>query len=151
MTEPTDGRGRTVARWVLGAMLLAAGTAHLTTQREEFVAQVPAWFPVDADAVVVVSGLVELALGAALIVLHRWRVAIGLVVALFFVVIFPGNVAQWRDGIDAFGLDTDAKRFVRLFFQPVLVGWALWSTGTSHWLRTRIADARTPSTTPPGP
>ena len=151
MTEPTDGRGRTVARWVLGAMLLAAGTAHLTTQREEFVAQVPAWFPVDADAVVVVSGLVELALGVALIVLHRWRVAIGLVVALFFVVIFPGNVAQWRDGIDAFGLDTDAKRFVRLFFQPVLVGWALWSTGASHWLRTRIADARTPSTTPPGP
>jgi uncharacterized membrane protein len=126
---------------VLGGLLLAAGTAHLTTQRDEFLAQVPAWFPIDADFVVVVSGLVELVLGAALIVLGR-RVTVGLVVAAFFVAIFPGNVAQWREGVDAFGLDTDTKRFIRLFFQPVLVVWALWATGASSWLRTQIAGAR---------
>ena len=131
-------RSRTVARWTLGGALLAAGTGHLTAQREEFQAQVPDWFPLDDDVVVVVSGVVELLLGAALILVgRRRRPAVGLVVAGFFVVIFPGNVAQWIDGTDAFGLDTDAKRFTRLFFQPVLIIWALWSTGAWRKLRRR--------------
>lgn len=120
---------RTVLRWLLGGALIAAGTGHLTAQREEFRAQVPDWFPVDDDLVVVGSGLVELALGAALIGLPRHRVLVGTIVAAFFVVIFPGNVAQWTEGTNAFGLDTDAKRFARLFFQPLLVVWALGSTG----------------------
>ncbi|QGG94336.1 DoxX family protein [Actinomarinicola tropica] len=119
---------RTLLRWLLGGALLGAGTGHLTTQREEFQAQVPAWFPLDEDLVVVGSGVVELALGAALIGLPRHRVLVGTIVAAFFVIIFPGNVAQWVEGKDGFGLDTDAKRFARLFFQPVLVAWALGST-----------------------
>ncbi len=106
-----------------------AGAGHLTAQREEFRAQVPDWFPVEDDAVVVGSGIVELALGAALIGLPRHRVLVGTIVAAFFVVIFPGNIAQWAEGTDAFGLDTDRKRFARLFFQPLLVVWALGSTG----------------------
>ena len=115
---------------------MLAGTGHLTVQREEFRAQVPEWFPVDDDAVVVVSGIVELALGAALILAGRRRAPlVGLVAAGFFIVIFPGNIAQWVEGEDAFGLDTDTKRFARLFFQPVLVAWALWSTGAWTWLR----------------
>jgi uncharacterized membrane protein len=122
-------RWRTLLRWLLGGSLLLAGTAHLTSQRDEFQAQVPDWFPLDDDLVVVGSGLVELALGAALIGLPRHRVVVGTIVAAFFVVIFPGNIAQWLEGTDAFGLDTDRKRFVRLFFQPVLVAWALGSTG----------------------
>lgn len=136
-----DTRGRTIARWALGGILLVAGTGHLTAQREEFQAQVPDWVPVDDDLVVVASGLAELALGAALILLRRQRVAVGLVVAGFFVAIFPGNIAQWREGTDAFGLDTDAKRFVRLFFQPVLVVWALWATGASRRFRRRTPTA----------
>jgi uncharacterized membrane protein len=130
-----EPRGRMVARWVLGGVLLVAGTGHLTTQREEFQAQVPDWFPVDEDVVVVASGVVELALGAALILLRRQRVAVGLVVAGFFIAVYPGNIAQWREGTDAFGLDTDTKRFVRLLFQPLLVVWALWATGASRVLR----------------
>lgn len=110
-------------------MLVVAGIGHLSAQRTAFRAQVPGWFPIDKDVVVIVSGLVEIALGAALIGLARHRVLIGSVVAGFFVVIFPGNIAQWREGVDAFGLDTDAERFARLFFQPVLVVWALASTG----------------------
>ena len=131
---------RTIARFGLGAALIAAGTGHLTVQREEFRAQVPNWFPVDEDAVVVVSGIVELVLGAALIAIGRRRAPIvGVVVAGFFIVIFPGNVGQLIGRADAFGLDTDTKRFVRLFFQPVLVVWALWSTGGWAWLRRRFA------------
>jgi uncharacterized membrane protein len=126
-------------RWALGGVLVVAGTGHLTTQRDEFQAQVPDWVPVDHDVVVVASGVVEIALGLALLLVRRRRTAVGLVVAGFFVVIFPGNIAQYVEGTDAFGLDTDAKRFVRLFFQPVLVVWALWSTGASRWLAARWA------------
>jgi uncharacterized membrane protein len=128
-TATTGSPARTLLRWLLGGSLIAAGIGHLTAQREEFRAQVPDWFPVDDDLVVVGSGIVELALGAALIGLPRHRVLVGTVVAAFFVVIFPGNVAQWAEGTDAFGLDTDTKRFARLFFQPLLVVWALGSTG----------------------
>ena len=116
-------------RWALGGALLFAGIGHLSAQRAEFQAQVPAWFPLDADLVVVVSGIVEILLGAALIALPRHRVVIGTIVAAFFVIIFPGNIAQWREGTDAFGLDTDTARFARLFFQPVLIAWALACTG----------------------
>jgi uncharacterized membrane protein len=129
-TPSTTGLGfRTVLRWLLGGALIGAGIGHLTAQRAEFQAQVPSWFPLDEDFVVVASGIVEIALGAALIGLPRHRVLVGTIVAAFFIVIFPGNIAQWREGVDAFGLDTDAKRFARLFFQPVLVVWALGATG----------------------
>jgi uncharacterized membrane protein len=130
MTTPArTSLPRIVARIVLGAFLLFAGTAHLTVARAEFAAQVPAWLPLDTDVVVVASGVVELLLGAALVFLGRYRVPVGWVVAAFFVAIFPGNIAQYVDGVSAFGLDTDGARLARLFFQPVLVLWALWSTG----------------------
>src|SRR5690606_35880547 len=118
---------RTAGRMALGLALGAAGVGHLTSLREEFQAQVPAWVPVDADLVVVGSGIVEVALGGALLVGRRRRL-VGWLTAAFFVVIFPGNVAQYVEGTDAFGLTSDRARFVRLFFQPVLVAWALWST-----------------------
>ena len=137
---------RSIGRWALGSALIVAGTGHLTVQREEFQAQVPSWFPVDDDAVVVVSGIVELLLGAALILVGRRRSApiVGVVAAGFFVAIFPGNIAQLVEGNDGFGLDTDAKRFARLWFQPVLVAWALWATGGWSWLRSRWQSRRSP-------
>ncbi|MDD7968924.1 DoxX family protein [Actinomycetospora lemnae] len=132
---------RTVARVVLGLALIGAGTAHLTVARVAFRAQVPSWFPADADLVVLVSGVVEIVLGLALLVLARRRVVVGLVVAAFFVVIFPGNIAQFVEQRPAFGLGTDRERGVRLLYQPVLVAWALWSTGAwgplVAWFRRR--------------
>ncbi|HEY1135679.1 MAG TPA: hypothetical protein VGE77_13980 [Nocardioides sp.] len=121
---------RIVLRIALGLFLGAAGVLHLTTLREEFQAQVPSWFPVDADLTVVVSGVVEVALGVALLLAPAGRRrVVGLVVAAFFVAIFPGNVAQYVEGTAAFGLDSDGARLTRLFFQPVLVVAALWSCG----------------------
>ncbi len=137
------GRVPTIARWMLGAFLLVAGTGHLTVQREEFHAQVPSWFPVDPDVVVVVSGVVELLLGAALIVFGSRSALVGVVAAGFFILIFPGNIAQFIEGNDAFGLDTNAARFARLWFQPVLVAWALWSTGGWRWLRAKWREEAT--------
>ena len=124
-----------ILRWLLGGQLMMAGISHLTFAREEFQAQVPPWLPMDPDLVVVLSGIVEIALGGALIALPRYRVLLGLVAAAFFIAVFPGNISQYVNRVDAFGLDTDEKRFGRLFFQPVLVAWALWSTGAWRALR----------------
>lgn len=132
-------RIQTLSRLLLGAMLTIAGISHLTWSRSEFLAQVPDWFPVNADLVVVVSGVVEILIGAALLLVANYRVIVGLVAASFFVVIFPGNVAQLVEGTDAFGLNSDTARAVRLVFQPVLVGWALWSTGA--WSALRNAES----------
>ena len=118
-----------LARTLLGAALTYAGITHLTTNRKEFLAQVPTWVPLDADFVVVASGVVEILLGLSLIILIKHQVKIGWITAAFFVAIFPGNISQYVNGIDAFGLDTDQARLTRLFFQPLLVVWALWSTG----------------------
>jgi uncharacterized membrane protein len=113
---------------LLGAALIYAGITHLTTNRTEFQAQVPTWVPLSADFVVLASGVVEIALGIALASLQNRR-QVGWITAAFFVAIFPGNISQYVNGIDAFGLDTDQARLTRLFFQPVLVLWALWATG----------------------
>jgi uncharacterized membrane protein len=114
---------------VLGLMLIFTGVSHLTTRRLEFQAQVPNQLKEVANFVVLASGFVEIALGVGLVVLWRYREAIGWLTAIFFVAIFWGNISQFVNGTDAFGLDTDMQRFVRLLFQPVLVMWALLSTG----------------------
>ncbi|HEY6533548.1 MAG TPA: hypothetical protein VIY72_14665 [Acidimicrobiales bacterium] len=127
----------------LGGGLLFAGVGHLTNLREEFQAQVPSWFPADPDVVVVASGVVELALGAALLATWKQprRAIVGATTAAFFVAVFPGNIAQFTGHVDAFGLDTDAKRAVRLLFQPVLVAIALASTDAVKVVR----EARSPA------
>lgn len=132
----SDGPSRTIGRVALGLALVGAGIGHLTFAREEFRAQVPSWVPIGADAVVLGSGVVEIALGATLLLApRRFRPVVGVVAAAFLVAVFPGNIAQWREHADAFGLDTDAERFGRLLVQPVLVALALWSTGGWGWLR----------------
>lgn len=120
---------RTIGRIVLGSFLAFAGISHLTFARDEFTAQVPDFVPLGEDTTVVASGVVEVTLGAALLFAKRKRTLVGWVVAAFFVAIFPGNVSQYVNKVDAFGLSTDTARLVRLFFQPLLVLWALWSTG----------------------
>lgn len=126
---------QTAFRLLLGAALLFAGTSHLTWSRLEFQAQVPRWLPLPTDLVVVVSGLVELAFGGALVVLSRYQMTVGWIVAAFFVAVFPGNISQYVNHIDAFGLNSDRARAIRLLFQPVLVAWALWATGAWRAVR----------------
>lgn len=116
-------------RWLLGIALIFAGTGHLTFGRTEFQAQVPTWVPMDPDLVVILSGLVEIGLGLSLLVLVRFQKYVGLATALFFVAIFPGNISQFLTETDAFGLNSNEARLTRLFFQPVLVIWALYATG----------------------
>lgn len=130
---------RIVMRVFLGAFILFAGISHLSSARLEFRAQVPTWLPLDADFVVLASGVVEITLGLLLII-GIWRVWVGLATALFFIAIFPGNISQWATGTSAFGLNTDEARFIRLFFQPVLVVWVMWATDSWRWLRLKIKN-----------
>lgn len=138
LTAQNAGAGapRTIGRFALAGVLLVAGVGHLA-RTEEFRAQVPPFFPA-RDAIVYVSGVIELLFGTALLATRGdRRLQTGLVVAAFFVAVFPGNISQYVTGEDAFGLDTDTKRAVRLVFQPVLVLWALWCTGALGSLRRR--------------
>lgn len=128
-----------IFRVLLSLAMLLAGIGHLTFQRDEFQAQVPRWLPTDPafmDFVVISSGIVEITFGLAMIFLVKHKVKVGIALAIFYVLIFPGNISQYTNGIDDFGLDTDLKRLIRLFFQPVLIIWALWSTGAlKHLLK----------------
>ncbi|AWB86901.1 hypothetical protein [Mycetocola zhujimingii] len=132
----------TIAQVVLGLFLLTAGIGHLTVARDAFRAQVPTWLPIDVDFVVVASGIVEIVLGLSLLLLWRWRVPVGWIVAAFFVAIFPGNISQFTTGTDSFGLNDDLSRGIRLLFQPLLVIWALWSTGAWRAWRSRRGAAK---------
>ena len=131
---------RNASQLLLGAALAYAGTTHLTTNRTEFQAQVPNWVPFSADFVVIASGIVEIALGLSLLLLWKYRTQVGFLTAAFFIAIFPGNISQYVNGIDAFGLDSDRARAIRLLFQPLLVIWALWSTGA--WMSYRAMKSR---------
>ncbi|MFB2580125.1 hypothetical protein ACEXQD_02660 [Herbiconiux sp. P15] len=133
MTPPKKRSvARTLGRVGLGLALVFAGVSHLTFARDDFKAQVPDFAkelaPKGEDQVVVGSGIAEIALGLSFLVLPKHKKAVGTIAAVFFTAIFPGNLSQWVNRRSAFGLDTDGKRFGRLFFQPLLVAWALWST-----------------------
>ena len=135
---------RLILRLLLGAALIYAGIGHLTVLRQEFQAQVPVWLPLDPDFVVVASGVVEILLGLGVASFGALVPLAGLLAAIFFIAIFPGNINQYVEGIDAFGLNTDETRLTRLFFQPFLVIWALWSTSAlgplKAWWRSAKAN-----------
>jgi len=126
------------SRYLLGIALVFAGVGHLSFLRQEFQAQVPVWLALDADFVVLASGVVEILLGIGLIFSGKYVPIFGLLSAGFFLAIFPGNINQYLEGIDAFGLNTDQARLTRLFFQPLLIFWALAATGAVSYLRQKL-------------
>ena len=126
-----------VFRILLAIFMVYAGFSHLTFGRMDFQAQVPDWVPLSKDLVVILSGIVEMALGLGLALWKRERANFGWALAIFFILIFPGNIAQYLNGTDAFGLDSNGARLTRLFFQPVLIAWAIWSAGSWKAWKTR--------------
>ena len=120
---------KTIAKYGLGAMLISAGIGHLTFARKEFQAQVPEWLPLEKDDTVVYSGIVEIAMGTAIIAApKKYESLVGRLAAGLFTAVFPGNIAQYKNRKDSFGLNTDNKRFARLFMQPLLLLWAIKAT-----------------------
>jgi len=130
-----------IFRIVLALFMIYAGFSHLTFNRIDFQAQVPEWIPLSKDWVVILSGIIEMVLGLGLALWKKERIRFGWALAIFFVLVFPGNISQYLEGKDAFGvLDSDGARLRRLFFQPVLVAWALWSSGAWKDWRTIKAE-----------
>lgn len=130
-----------ILRILLGAFMLYAGIGHLSFLQEEFYAQVPIWITTDVaimDVIVIASGAVEITFGLLMILGGQLKTKTGIALAIFFILIFPGNINQYINHIDAFGLDTDTKRLIRLFFQPILILWALWSTDALNHIRKKI-------------
>jgi uncharacterized membrane protein len=135
-SKPTMAQN--IGRYLLGSFLTYTGIGHLTFLRKEFLAQVPPWLPIETDTVVLLSGIVEIALGLSLLFLYSQRTKVGWIVAAFFVAIFPGNIAQLVEHRDAFGLNSDTARWLRLPLQPALIFLALWSTGAwQSWRKNR--------------
>ena len=131
-----------ISRNILGLFLTTAGISHLTWSRTEFLAQVPSWVPLNHDLVVLLSGIVEISLGLSLILLFKYRTQVGWIVAAFFVLVFPGNIAQLVEHRNAFGLNSDLARWLRLPFQPLLIMLALWSTGAwNSWRSTKTNNS----------
>ncbi len=124
-----------IFRIILALFMIYAGFSHLTFNRVDFQAQVPDWIPMSKDVVVIISGIIEMLLGLGLLIFKNKRAEFGWAMALFFILVFPGNVSQYLDGEDAFGvLDSDGARLRRLFFQPILIAWAIWASGAwSQW------------------
>lgn len=140
-SEIKTSLAQNIFRILLALFMTYAGFSHLTFNRIEFQAQVPDWLPMSKDLVVVLSGIVEMALGLTLLFWKKQRVNIGWALAIFFVLVFPGNISQYLEGRDGFGvLTTDRARLIRLFFQPVLIAWALWSAGS--WKAWRMSKKK---------
>lgn len=136
---------RSIVRVLLGSAMVFAGIAHLSFKRKEFQAQVPRWLPSDPgtmDVIVLTSGLAEISLGLLMLFAKNKKITTGLILAVFYILIFPGNISQYQNKIDGFGLDTDNKRFVRLLFQPLLIYGALWSTGADQYLAQKWEEKR---------
>ena len=127
-----------IFRILLGLIMLYIGVAHLSFRRIEFQAQVPTWLTTNEgmmDLVVLISGYIEIAFGILMIVGGKLKVKTGIALGIFYILIFPGNINQYVNEIDSLRLDSENKRLIRLFFQPLLVLWALWSSGALKHLK----------------
>ena len=127
-----------IFRVLLGSIMLYIGIAHLSFRRIEFQAQVPTWLTTNEgmmDLIVLISGYIEIAFGILMILGGKLKVKTGIALGIFYVLIFPGNINQYINEIDSLRLDSDNKRLIRLFFQPLLVLWAFWSTGALKYLK----------------
>ena len=127
-------------RILLGLIMIYVGIGHLTFLQIDFQAQVPTWLTKQTkliDLIIITSGIIEIILGILMVVGGKLKVKTGISLAIFYVLIFPGNINQYVNEIDAFNLNTDTSRFIRLLFQPILVLLALFSSGGLWFLKNR--------------
>src|ERR1700749_1653533 len=107
-------KAQDISRILLGSFMLIAAFGHLTFSRKEFQAQVPNWIPMSKDLVVILSGIVELGFGMVMIFWKKEKARVGFALAIFYILVFPGNIGQYKNHINAFGLNSDQARFIRL-------------------------------------
>ena len=129
---------RPLVRWLLGALYLVAGWAHLTTP-DPFLSITPGWVPYP-DQVIYLTGLAEVAGAIALLqpfgpLLRR---AGGVGLAAYALCVWPANFNHLlldlaRPGPETFGGWGLAYHLPRLAAQPMLIWAALWAGGVTSW------------------
>ena len=131
---PAESLARRVLRWLLVALYLLAGYAHLA-HPAPFIRITPAWVP-DAPLVIMLTGLAELAGAAALA--QGWlpglRHAAGMGLAAYALCVYPANIHHMT--LDMARSDHGlgfAYHIPRLLLQPVLIWAALWAGGVIEW------------------
>lgn len=123
MVDPRD-----LVRFAVAALLGGAGVAHFVAP-EVFVEHLPPVVPA-REAIVFATGLIELALAAALIAAPpAQRPRVGAVVALYLLAVFPGNLYVALTGTV---YPAPWQGWARLPLQPLLIAAALWSTRTQR-------------------
>jgi uncharacterized membrane protein len=116
------------ARRGLAIAMAVAGVFHLV-QPDPFVQHLPDWVA-GREALVFLTGLAEIALGAALLGPRAWRSNAGRLLAAYLVAVFPANVYVAVAAVDVDGQPGGPYPWIRLPFQALFVAWALWSTRT---------------------
>jgi uncharacterized membrane protein len=118
-------------RWIIAALYVAAGIAHLWAP-EALLAITPSWVPL-APQVIMLTGLFELAASVALITrpLRWWA---GVTMALYALCVWPANFKHALEGIDLPHMTNSwLYHGPRLAFQPVIIWWALYCSGAIDW------------------
>jgi len=128
---------RIVVRWLLTAMYLAAGIAHLRSP-QFFLPITPGWVPAP-EAVILWTGIVELAGAAALAqpFSPALRRLAGWSLAAYALCVWPANISHMLidDGANL------GYHIPRMIAQPLFIWAALWSSGAIEWPWRRKPDA----------
>jgi uncharacterized membrane protein len=122
-------RVKLVACWLLGLLFILAGVMHFVASAF-FVRAMPPYLPWHLE-LVYLSGVIEVALGA-LVLIPRWRRAAAWGLIALLVAVFPANVHMALNP-ELFPALGPVLLWVRLPLQGVLIAWAYWFTrGPDH-------------------
>jgi uncharacterized membrane protein len=97
-----------------------------------YLAMMPPWIPLHLE-LVLFAGAAEIAGGAGLLIPRLRRLA-GVMLALYFVAVFPANLHNALNCLSVEGLPQAGRYYwLRLPFQPLAIWWALYSTELIRW------------------
>ena len=114
------------ARRGLSAAMVFAGFSHLA-KPDPFTQHLPDWVPA-AGVIVAITGLIEIAIGAALVWHRLPREVVGRLTAAYLLAVFPANVYVAVADVEVDGQPGGVFQWLRLPLQAVFIAWALWST-----------------------
>jgi uncharacterized membrane protein len=125
-----EGGWRDHARRGLALAIVFAGFSHFA-QSEPFVQHLPDWVPAP-EALVYITGVIEIALGVALLLARTHRVAVGQLLAAYLVAVLPANIYVAVADVDVDGQPGGVYTWIRLPLQGLFIAWALISTAPNR-------------------
>jgi uncharacterized membrane protein len=118
-------------RLAMALALVLIGADHWI-HPARYLAMMPPWIPLHLE-LVLFTGAAEIAGGLGLLIPNTRRLA-GVMLAIYFVAVFPANIHNALNGLSVDGLP-DARWYywVRLPFQPLAIWWALYAAEVIGW------------------